>query len=108
MATATLETSDIVDWDTFHAASRMAFGFPDWYGRNMNAWIDCLSYLHLGDGMSRYHLADGDVLTIEMRDAEDFATRLPELALALMTATSAVNQRYAEQGKPPMLALVPV
>jgi len=106
MASAILDTRTIVDRDTFHAASRNAFGFPDFYGCNMDAWIDCLTYLDLGDGMSRYHLADGEILTVEVRDAEGFATRMPEQTLALVTATAAVNQRYAERGKPPMLALV--
>lgn len=106
MATAIFETRGIVDWDTFHAVSRTTFGFPDFYGRNLNAWIDCMSYLDLGDRMSRYHLADGDALTIEVRDAEDFAKRLPEQMLALVTVAAAVNQRYAERCKPPALALV--
>lgn len=106
MATAILETHGIVDWDTFHAANEAAFGFPDFYGRNMNAWIDCLTYLDLGDGMSRYHLADDEILSIEVRGAEDFAARMPEQALALVTATAAVNQRYAERGKSAKLALI--
>ena len=106
MATAILETSGIVDWDTFHAVNRTALGFPDFYGCNLDAWIDCMSYLDLGDGMSRFHLADGESLTIEVRDAEDFAGRLPEQTMALITVTAAVNQRYAERGKAPMLALV--
>ena len=33
----------IVDWDTFHNVFTEAFGFPGFYGRNMNAWIDCLT-----------------------------------------------------------------
>jgi RNAse (barnase) inhibitor barstar len=49
MATAILDTSRIIDWDTFHAVSREAFGFPDFYGCNLNAWIDCLTYLDEGD-----------------------------------------------------------
>lgn len=106
MATATLDARSITDWDTFHAASRTAFGFPDFYGRNMDAWIDCLTYLDEGDGMSRFHLADGEVLSVEVRGAEEFAARVPELALALMTCTAAVNARHAEQGRPPMLALI--
>jgi hypothetical protein len=106
MATAIFDTSGIVDWDTFHAASAAAFGFPDFYGCNLNAWIDCMSYLDAGDGMSRYHLADGETLTIEVRGAADFAERLPEQALALVSVTAAVNERYIEDGKPPVLVLV--
>ncbi len=42
----TLSTEHITDWETFHAECARVFGFPQFYGRNMNAWIDCLSYLH--------------------------------------------------------------
>jgi hypothetical protein len=106
MATAIFDTSDVIDWDTFHAVSRQAFGFPDFYGCNLNAWIDCLTYLDLGDGMSRYQLAEGEVLTIEVRGAANFAERMPEQALALVSVTAAVNERYIERGKPPALVLI--
>jgi len=106
MATATLDTTTIVDWETFHAASREAFGFPDFYGRNMDAWIDCLTYLDENDGMSRFTLKEGETLCIEVRGAESFADRLPEQAVALMAATAAVNGRYIEEGKPPTLMLL--
>jgi hypothetical protein len=56
--------------------------------------------------MSRFILAAGETLTIEVGDAESFAERAPEQALALMTATAAVNGRYIEDGKPPVLTLL--
>ena len=56
--------------------------------------------------MSRYQLAEGEVLTIEVRGADDFTRRMPEHALALVSVTAAVNERYVERGKPPALALV--
>jgi RNAse (barnase) inhibitor barstar len=28
---------------SFHEAFASALGFPSWYGRNMDAWIDCMS-----------------------------------------------------------------
>src|SRR5262249_33880247 len=33
----------IVDWDSFHSNFAEALSFPDYYGRNMNACIDCVS-----------------------------------------------------------------
>ncbi|WP_454835628.1 barstar family protein [Pseudomonas lini] len=35
----------ITDWQTFHSVFAQKFGFPGFYGRNMDAWVDCLSYL---------------------------------------------------------------
>ena len=40
-----LDGSRLRTWDGFHDAFASAFGFPGFYGRNMNAWIDCMSYL---------------------------------------------------------------
>ena len=106
MATVRLETSKISNWDSFHAACREAFGFPDFYGMNMNAWIDCLTYLDEGDGMSRFHLALGEKLHIEITDTEMFSSRLPEIFSALIDCSAFVNDRYVAAGKPPALSLV--
>jgi Barstar (barnase inhibitor) len=106
MPTAFIDAAAIHDWESFHAASKAALGFPDFYGRNMNAWIDCLTYIADGDGMSRFHLAEGETLTIEVSGADDFAARCPDQALALMGAVAAVNQRHREMSRPPMLTLL--
>ena len=43
--------SQINDWDTFQDTFAQALGFPGFYGRNMDAWIDCLTYADEDDGM---------------------------------------------------------
>ena len=42
--TVELPTKGIVDWNSFHATLQKALAFPDFYGRNGNAFIDCLIY----------------------------------------------------------------
>ncbi len=106
MATARLNTKSISDWQSFHEACREAFGFPDFYGMNMNAWIDCLTYLDEGDGMSRFHLAEGETLHIEVTDTKSFNSRLPEIFDALVECSAFVNHRYIEAGKSPVLSLI--
>jgi hypothetical protein len=59
--------------------------------------------LHSARLSDRHSLND---LTIEVRGAEDFAARMPEQALELMTVTADVNLRYVERGKPPALTLI--
>lgn len=88
----------IKDWETFHSTCKSVFGFPDFYGQNMNAWIDCLTYLDEGDGMSNIHLSEGESLGIEVVDAPDFKARLPDVFEALVECTASVNERYAERG----------
>jgi hypothetical protein len=100
---AILNAARITDWDSFHTESARAFGFPDFYGRNMDAWIDCLT--GLDDGMSRFNLAEDETLTIAVSGAQDFARRCPEIAFALAEAVAFVNRRNVEVGAPARLSL---
>ena len=88
-----LDTKQISDWNSFHLLCKEAFGFPDFYGMNMDAWIDCLTYLDEEEEMSRFHLAKGEMLHIEISDTEDFNSRLPELFNALVECSAFVNRR---------------
>ena len=40
-----VDTTEIKDWQSFHQIFSQTFGFPAFYGNNMDALIDCLSYL---------------------------------------------------------------
>ena len=106
MATARLETESITDWRSLHEACRKAFGFPDFYGMNMDAWVDCMSYLDEDVGMTRFNLAQGEKLHIEVTATGSFNRRLPEIFDALAECSAFVNQRYVEDGKVPVLSLV--
>jgi barstar (barnase inhibitor) len=102
-----IDTTAIHDWDTLHAVCKEAFGFPDFYGRNGDAFIDCLNYLDEGDSMSRFVLKPGETLTVEITDAYAFADRAPEQALALLAWIGAANEHHVEDGKAPMLLMLP-
>ena len=65
MAHTQLDGAALTDWTAFHALSKAAFGFPDFYGNNLDAWIDCLSYLRDDDAMSSFRLQPDEVLTID-------------------------------------------
>lgn len=105
-ATVTLDTRYITDWPSFHDQCAAVFGFPGFYGRNMNAWIDCLTYLPEGDGMSAFELGDEGKLYIEVLDYAGFAKRVPDVCIAFLESTAFVNQRYLEASDTPRLVLV--
>lgn len=107
MTEATLDTSKIKNWHSFHAQSAEAFGFPDFYGDNLNAWIDCLTYLPEGDGLSRYTLAPGERLIINLLHFENFSKSQPEICQAFLETVALVNQRYVSVGDIPRLVLAP-
>lgn len=101
-----IDASAISDWPSFHSAFAQAFGFPEFYGRNMNAWIDCMTDLDdPGSGMSAVHAPPNGIVLVKVLGAKAFATRCPEQAAALHDCTAFVNWRRCEQGGAPVLAL---
>lgn len=85
---------------------RGVFGFPAFYGKNMDAWIDCMTSLDKPEeGMSTVHCASGSILTLELNNANDFAKRCPEQYEALVHCAEFVNTRRIEVGETAVLAL---
>jgi RNAse (barnase) inhibitor barstar len=98
----------ISDWDSFHDVFAEALGFPSFYGRNMDAWIDCLT--SADTAAHRMVAADvavspGDVLTLQIDNVDDFVRRAPEQYEALVECSAFVNWRRIEAGERPIIAL---
>lgn len=101
-----LDCRRIRDWDSFHDVFAEIFGFPSFYGRNMNAWIDCMTDLDdPGTRMSAVSVQPGNVLILQLEEVDDFAARCPELYIALVDSSAFVNWRRVEQGQSAVLAL---
>ncbi len=93
MPTARLNGELITDWDSFHTECEKVFGFPDFYGRNMNAWVDCLSYLRDDDGMSKFVLKENEVLTIEVLHSDKLRAAAPDIVEELQFCVAMINER---------------
>lgn len=103
---AKIDCKNISDWDTFHDEFARVFGFPDFYGRNMDAWNDCMTSIDCpDDGMSNIHCAIGEVLTIELQNISDFKERCPEQYEAIIECSAFVNWRRIDIGHEPVLVL---
>jgi RNAse (barnase) inhibitor barstar len=101
-----LDCNNIKDWDSFHNEFARVFGFPDFYGRNMNAWVDCLTSLDAPeDGMTSVHCEPSSVMTLELANVKAFANCCPEQYDAVIECSALVNRRRLEMGDPPVLAL---
>lgn len=106
MPTVKIPTKRIVDWASFHNVFSEIMGFPDFYGRNMDAWIDCMTSLNSpDDGLSKIHCASPDVVGLHLGDVEDFKLRCPEIYDAIIECCAFVNFRRLEQGQSAVLAL---
>ena len=103
----TIPAEQITDWDSFHSVFQVALGFPEFYGRNMNAWIDCLTYIDdPPSGMTSVSVAAGELITLRIDDAPSFQRRCPEQYNALIECVAFVNYRRIETGDAPVLTLM--
>jgi hypothetical protein len=100
-----IDASRITDWKTFHDVFAEALGFPDFYGRNMNAWIDCMTCLDGPEPLTSVRVPPGEMLTLAIDHIDSLAVGCPEIYDALVECAAFANWRRLERGAPPILAL---
>jgi len=101
-----IDARKLTDAAGLHAALAEAFGFPDSYGKNLDALVDCLSGLdEPAGGMTRVHVFPGQVLTLVVDHADAKGKTVPAQVRALADAVAFVNWRRLGRGKPAVLAL---
>lgn len=65
----TIDFSKLETMEDFHNEMKVLFGFPDFYGKNINAFIDCLTSLRYPeDGMTSLTLEKDEVLLLEVNN----------------------------------------
>jgi hypothetical protein len=102
-----IPVDQITDWANFHDVFQRALGFPDFYGRKMDAWIDCMTSVDAPtDGLSKVTVQPGEVLVLRIDNPFDFKSRCPEQYDALIEGVAFVNFRRTAAGQPPVLALL--
>ncbi len=106
MTLVKLDTRRITGWESFHDVFAEVFGFPDFYGRNMDAWIDCMTWLDdPSAGMTTVHAPPDGVVVLELEHVDDFVSRCPEQYEAIIECAAFVNWRKIEIGESAVLAL---
>lgn len=106
MTLVRLDTKRIKDWNTFHDVFAEIFGFPDFYGRNMAAWIDCMTSLdEQSAGMTFLHAPKGGVVVLQLDDVDAFAERCADQYEAIVECAAFVNWRRINTGNSAVLAL---
>jgi RNAse (barnase) inhibitor barstar len=105
----TIDGSKIQDFDTFHRTFKEVFGFPDFYGANMNAWIDCMGDIHQDTAMSNVLLPGDTALIIEVTNAKHISENAPEALEALSSCIAFVNSeriRFKNKNDQPIYLLL--
>jgi RNAse (barnase) inhibitor barstar len=89
-----IDADEIDNWDKFHDYFFEEFSFPGYYGRNMNAWIDCMSDLTPEEG----HI-------IHINNIKKLKEKNMEIYEAIIECTAFVNWRFTENNSSPVLYL---
>ena len=103
----TIDTQLITDWPSFHHVFATTFGFFDGYGRNLNAWIDCMTGLDDDpvQNLAAVTCAKGEIVVLQLEHSADFAAREPAMFQTLLDCTAFVNWRRIETGGVAIVAL---
>lgn len=106
MTVVKLDMRSITNWETFHDVFQQAFGFPEFYGRNMNAWVDCMTSVDEPEtGMTSIPAKRGELVVLQLEHVNDFCRRCPEQYAALIECAAFVNWRRIEVGGTAVLVL---
>ena len=91
---------------SFHDAFALTLKFFDGYGRNMDAWIDCMTDLHGPQSLSSLNLPEGEGIELVLNRTQDLSRRKPEIIFELVECTAAVNRQYRGRNSEARVALV--
>lgn len=93
-----IDCAEIRDWNSFHDRFATAFGFPHFYGRNMDAWIDCMTSLDKpDDGMTSIHAAQGNVVTLQLENVGQLREQYLDLYTAIIECAAFVELAQAKR-----------
>ena len=93
MTTLKIDGKKLTDWNSFHSEFESELNFPDYYGENMDTWIDCVD--ELTEKLTLLQIENGKFLK----------ENKPELLNAILECGAFVNYRKIEQGEKPNLII---
>jgi RNAse (barnase) inhibitor barstar len=103
MKTVHIDGTKIKDWTSFFDEFASAFGFPDFFGRNMDAWIDCMT--NLDEEFNSIYVQPGELVCVAIDRAAEFKAHCPDQFLAFVECAAFVNWRRLEIGEPAILVV---
>ncbi|MDM3871678.1 barstar family protein [Porticoccus sp. W117] len=83
----TIDGSNIRDWDSFHNEFQEKMGFFDGYGRNLDAWLDCMTDIFTRgqyESLCKFNLNQDDSFTMKIINGEKWMSQSKETLLAFM------------------------
>jgi RNAse (barnase) inhibitor barstar len=87
-----IDASELANWESFHAYFKKAVGFPEYYGNNMDAWIDCMS-------------DEVELWVLNLSSINVLVSEAPEIYYSLVECSAFVNYRSIEGEGNPIIVL---
>ncbi|GLS24608.1 barstar family protein [Marinibactrum halimedae] len=98
-----LNLLQIKTMDEFYDEISNLFGFPDFFGRNIDALIDCLfSLRYPEDEMTNVHLMDSEFMLLEVYGISSVDQKIRD---TLIFAVEFANAKNNEKGNDPVIIL---
>ena len=96
--------AQISDRESFHDVFARVLGFPQYYARNMDAWVELVSTIDTASATA-IQVGRKGVLTLALDGAEGFRVEHPDLWDELIDSAGSVNFRRIVRGEPAVVAL---
>jgi len=95
------------DKESFHNEFKKVMGFPEFYGMNGDAWIDCMSCIdEKDDGMSTVTIEPSESLDLVVSHVEEIIQNNSKLFLDFIELVAFVNQRFEVDNRGTSLKVV--
>lgn len=93
--------------ESFHEYFAEQFGFPDFYGHNMDAWIDCMTYIDEPESgmVTKNFIKQGESVTLHIDHVGFLKNNNREAYDDLIECSAFVNYRVVANGGKPLIYL---
>lgn len=110
MSKVEVNLTNVDSWESFHAEFKEVMGFPDFYGRNMHAWEDCMSDLSKPGlvGMTKVIVPKGEDLELVLVGFTECRLRQPDIINALLDSSATINREKMKFSGASKLVLMPL
>ena len=88
----TIDGTAITDWKAFHNVFKETLNFPEYYGANMDAWIESMAEIK-------------ESLLITITDSETLKENAEEIYFTLLECAALVNSIKLDEGDESVIAV---
>ena len=98
MITLSVDFKEISNAAEFHDKFKQLFGFPDFYGNNFHAFIDCLTSLRIPEeGMTSINIKQNEYILLEVNNINQLPDNLKHDFLLSIQEVNSRNILFGEK-----------